>query len=308
MVDVEVMVLDVGEHRAREREALVEGLAQLRREQRAVLLGDALTLGQCSFARARDVLAGVESRDVGADRLDREPGVVDPRAVVVVEDAGPAGEVEPRVLGLLEVGEPPFAGVAAGEGSRRARPRSSALATCSETPSSTASRASRRSSSSGRRTRTSIAGHHLRDGLVRDVRESLSASLVEGEVRPVAEAQELEVVLEDAVDPLEEAVVRVQERVARSEPAAIGDDRLVLDLGHLRDLEPGELRRGGLDLFQPALVQLVPVLVVVAGPPREQLRPAFECRLVGDRVRTEVDVAVQESALVAEGGREDEEA
>ena len=100
----------------------------------------------------------------------------------------------------------------------------------------------------------------------------------------------------------------MQERVARSEPAAIRDDRLVLDLGHLRDLEPGELRRGGLDLLQPALVQLVPVLVVMAGPPREQLRPAFECRLVGDRVRTEVDVAVQESALVAEGGRDDEEA
>ena len=59
---------------------------------------------------------------------------------------------------------------------------------------------------------------------------------------------------------------------------------------------------------EPALVQLVPVLVVVAGPSREQLRPAFECRLVGDRVRTEVDVAVEEPALDAERGRDDEEA
>ena len=51
VVDVEVMVLDVGEHHAGEREALVEGLAQLRREQRAVPLGDALTLRERSFAR-----------------------------------------------------------------------------------------------------------------------------------------------------------------------------------------------------------------------------------------------------------------
>ena len=42
-------------------------------------------------------------------------------------------------------------------------------------------------------------------------------------------------------------------------------------------------------------------------PAREQLRPAFECRLVGDRVPTEIDVAVQESALDAEGTRFDEE-
>ena len=61
-------------------------------------------------------------------------------------------------------------------------------------------------------------------------------------------------VLEDAVDSLEEAVVRVQECVARSEPVTVQDDRLVLDFGHLRDLEPGELRRGRLDLLQPALV------------------------------------------------------
>src|SRR4029079_11708431 len=66
MVDVEVMVLDVGEHLAREGEALVERLEQLRREQRAVPLGDALTLGERSFARKRDLLAGVQSRDVGA--------------------------------------------------------------------------------------------------------------------------------------------------------------------------------------------------------------------------------------------------
>ena len=218
MVDVEVMVLDVGEHRAGEREALVEGLAKLRREQRAVLLGDALTLGQSSFARTRDVLAGVESRDVGADRLDREPGVVDPRAVVVVEDAGPAGEVEPRILRLLEVGEPPFAGIAADEvrdelvlvrGACDCRGHAQLDSESSKPPELVI----------GAQDEHVDRGHHRRDGLVRNVRESVSASLVEGEVGLVAEIQELEVVLQDAVDSLEQAVVRMEERVARSEPA-----------------------------------------------------------------------------------------
>ena len=62
---------------------------------------------------------------------------------------------------------------------------------------------------------------------------SAAAELVEGEVRPVAEVEELEVVLEDAVEPLEQAVVGGEQRVARADPAALGHDRLVLELGEL---------------------------------------------------------------------------
>ena len=156
---------------------------RLRREQRAVPLGDALTLDERSFARKRHVLAGVESRDVGADRPDPEPGVVDPRAVVVEEDAGPAGEVEPRVLGLLEVGEPLFAGVAAAEvrdelllvrGACDCRGHAELDCQSCEPPKLLV----------GAQDEHVDTGHHLRDGLVRDVRESLSALLIEGEVRP----------------------------------------------------------------------------------------------------------------------------
>ena len=158
-----------------------------------------------------------------------------------MEDTRSAGEVEPRILRLLEVGEPPFAGIAAARLATSSS-SSSAPATCSDTPSSTARRASRRSSSSGRRTRTSIADTIFAMVWSEMSGNASSAPLVEGEVRPVAETQELEVVLEDAVDPFEQAVVRMQERVARPEPAALGDDRLVLELRHLRDLELDELR------------------------------------------------------------------
>ena len=50
------------------------------------------------------------------------------------------------------------------------------------------------------------------------------------------------------------------------------------------------------------------MLVVIARPPREQLRATGECRLVGDRVRADVDVAVEDPALDAERRRDDEEA
>ena len=49
-------------------------------------------------------------------------------------------------------------------------------------------------------------------------------------------------VLPDPVDALEQPVVRDEQRVRRSDPAALGDDRLVLDLGQVGHLERLELR------------------------------------------------------------------
>ena len=46
---------------------------------------------------------------------DRKPRVVDPRAMVVMKDTRSAGEIEPKILSPLEVGQPPFAGIAARE-------------------------------------------------------------------------------------------------------------------------------------------------------------------------------------------------
>ena len=52
MVDVEVVVLDIGEDHAGEREALVESAAHLGREQRPVLTGDALPLCEHCLPRS----------------------------------------------------------------------------------------------------------------------------------------------------------------------------------------------------------------------------------------------------------------
>jgi hypothetical protein len=54
------------------------------------------------------------------------------------------------------------------------------------------------------------AGHHARHGLVADLREGLLAEREEGEVRTVAEQQELEVVVPHPEVPLERLLVRLE--------------------------------------------------------------------------------------------------
>src|SRR5262249_61336481 len=77
------------------------------------------------------------------------------------------------------------------------------------------------------------------------------------------------------------------------------------DLG---PLEPSGLRGGRLDLLAPAVLELVPVLVVVPAPLGEQLGPAGERGFVSDRTGGEVDVSVEDPAFDTERRRECEEA
>ena len=236
VVDVEVVILDVRVDRSSEREALVECVALLGREQRAMLRGDALPLREQGLGGACDVLARAEPRDVGADRPDREAGVVDPGSMVVVEDPRSAGEVEPGVLRLLEVGEPLLAAIAVREDCGELF---LALGGGDLLGDAQLDREAREPPELvvGAEDEDVDRRHHPGDGLVRDIWKRLSATLVEDEVGPIAEVQELEVVLEDAVDPFEQAVVRVQERVTRTEPTALRHDRLVLELPELWHLE-----------------------------------------------------------------------
>ena len=126
-----------------------------------------------------------------------------------MKDTRSAGEVEPRVLRPLEVGQPPFAGIAARESCDE-------LALVHGPPDHFRHAQLDRQTSKPPelvvRTQDEHVDrrHHLRERLVRDLRKRLAALLVEDEVGPVAEAQELEVVLEDAVDPLDQAVVRLR--------------------------------------------------------------------------------------------------
>jgi hypothetical protein len=149
--------------------------------------------------------------------------------------------------------------------------------------------------------------HHPRDSLVGDPREELPAELVEDEVGAVAEVVELEVVLHDAVETVEQAVVGPKEEVGGAEPAALRDDHLVLELGQVGHLELVELPEGFLHLLAPPLVELVPVRVVEATAAREQLGPSAQHVLVRDRIRAEVEVAVENAVFDAERRRNGEE-
>src|SRR4029077_18911924 len=115
------------------------------------------------------------------------------------------------------------------------------------------------------------ARDHPRDRVVRDLRERSPAEVVEDEIGAVAEVEEFEVVLEDPVEPLEEAAVGGEQEVARAHATRFRHDCFVLILGKLRYGEQIELPYRLLDLLQPARVELIPVLVVVAPPPQEQL-------------------------------------
>ena len=148
---------------------------------------------------------------------------------------------------------------------------------------------------------------HLRDRLIGDVGEALLAQLVEHEVRRVAKVQELEVVLPDAVDALEQPVVGDQQRVRRADPAALGDDRAVLDLGQVGHLERRDLADRVLHLRLPPAVEVVPVLEVEPGALAEQLRAAADLGLVGDAVGAHVHPAVQHAMIDPERGRNRED-
>ena len=95
--------------------------------------------------------------------------------------------------------------------------------------------------------------------------------------------------------------------MARADAAALGDDGLVLELRKVGYLECFELLGCGFDLLHPTPVELVPVLVVVAAAPREELGPPLERRLVRDRVCAVVDVPVEDAILDAQGRRDDEQ-
>ncbi len=148
-------------------------------------------------------------------------------------------------------------------------------------------------------------GDHLRDVLVRDVRQVRSAQLCERHVGPVAEQQELEVVLPHQVVQPQHVAIRVEHRAVARLRVAEGDlVRLVL--AELRNRQCVELFDEPLHVRSPLPVELVPVCVVVARALLEVLRAYGDLRRVGNRVPRDVDVAV-DAAPVDAGRRWDGE-
>src|SRR6185312_1947526 len=80
----------------------------------------------------------------------------------------------------------------------------------------------------------------------------------------------------------------------------------VVELRQFGHGDRGDLVDQALDAHLPALVQRVPVLVVVAGPLAEDRGPAADLVGVGDRVGRDVDPPVDDAVLDAERGGEEE--
>ena len=229
VLDVEVVVLDERKDGPGEREPVVKGLPELARHQSAVFLADPVALRDDRFERTCDVLARLETLDIRADRRDRDARVVDPRAMVVRE-AVSEREREPLCLGLIEVGKPLLAAPFQCEvgpqfllvPGRLDAGRHSELERPAGEPAQLLVRA---------QDEDVDPRNHRRDRLVGDAGEGPPAQLVEEEVGPIAQVVELEVVLHDAVEPIQHAVVGADERVGGADAAELGDDGLVLELG-----------------------------------------------------------------------------
>jgi hypothetical protein len=146
---------------------------------------------------------------------------------------------------------------------------------------------------------------HLRDVLVGDVRQRLLAEVREGQVGAVAEQQELEVVLPHALGHAQHARVGV-EHLVEARVLVAEDHRVGLVLGQRRHLGALELGEQRLHLGLPALVELVPVLEVVARALLEELRALGDLLRVGDRVDRDVDVAVDDAVVDAHRRRDRE--
>ena len=153
MLDVEIVVLDIGKHGARQAELAFERSAGVRVEQLGIFLRDAVALGGDPGGGTVDLLAALHTDDVIPDVAERDIEVFDPVFVGRIE-AVAGGEIEPGILCLLP-GLEPFDGRSAvarpPPAPRRAVPVRSAVATSS----CTASLASFFNSSSGRNRSTS---------------------------------------------------------------------------------------------------------------------------------------------------------
>ena len=292
VVAEELVLLDVGEDHAREPEQLVEALARLLVEQRAVLLGEPVTLAlRAPRSAARSPRRPIRAH-VADERRVRDARVVEPAAVVVVEPVA-GRHVEPRVLHLLELLEPRLARVAlrqlgvdllVASGPRRTpsprrcrREAREALELGVR-----ARRAARRS----RRPSGRCAGRGCPGGRPCRSRRTSRRS-------PYPSRRNSLWCCHTSSPQRSSAAVRVEHldryAVLRS---SLEHDLVRLVLGELRDAKRGELGDQRLHLQLPLRVQLVPVLEVVARALLEELRALGDLGGIGDRVAGDVDVAV----------------
>ena len=202
------MLLDIGEDHPREPEQLVEALARLLVEQRAVLVGEPIALADDLLGRPLDLLAVRYRTHVPDERRVRDARVVEPASVVVVEPV-PGGHVEPRSETFSSSSSHAFPA----SGSGRAVVDLQRRATLDERRAHPCRRRAARawsSSASGTKSKTSIPAT-ICDVLVGDVREDLLAEIGRTSRTSRTRAAELAVVL-----PGELAAARAAARTRRA--------------------------------------------------------------------------------------------
>ena len=303
MLDVEVVVLHVREHRAGQAQLGLEGGPVLVAvDQLAVLLDDPVALGDDGLHRPLQRLAALHLGDVGAQEAERDVQVLQPYLVAVVE-GGAGREVEPGLLGLLPGGQPlvalrvaaqpvqhfrgwrgPGEPVRQAEFDRELGQLLDLLVRLEQVDLD--------------------PGHHLGDGLVGNGREQLLAAAEEVQVGGVAEVEELEVVVPQLERQVHQPVVGGQQVKRAAGASALGDDGHVLPMRQRREADRLELADERAHLGHPGRVQPVPVLEVVPGALGELGYPGADLLRVGHADGGEVHVAVQEAEVHAQGGRD----
>ena len=265
-------------------------------------MGDAFALRPEMLEGPLEALAALHPSHIVPQGGERRPHVVDPGPVGVAV-ARARRVVEPRVLDALELGQPLLALARAAEGRHDGL---GILLGPDDVSDPELHRTHRQVAQLlvGPIEDHVDAGHHARHEVVGDGREVRTAKLEEGEVGPIGEIEHLEVVVGHLVHVLEQPAV-VHQEIEGGRGAAPTKHRLVglalLEGFEVHRLEAVDAVRG---LVDPLVVDLVPVLEVVAGTLLEDRLALGDHRRVVDDVGAEVQVAVHDAVLDPEGGGE----
>ncbi len=266
MFDIEIVVLDIGEHSAGEADLLLENRARLVGHQLRIFLRDAIALGGDRRGRTLDLFAALGARRVVAQIAERDLGMLAPIFVRGIE-AVARSEVEPRILRLLPRLQPCRAVAADRDGGERlvegtlgqrvvdaevdGQPREFLQFVV------------------GAEQIGIDALYHARDRLIRHIGELLLHEGEEVEIGGVTEVQELEMILPRAIVELDRAVVVLQKLRRIVEAAPLDDPFARNYVGQRRERERLHLLRRGADLFVPVFEQRRPVLEIVTSAVEE---------------------------------------
>ena len=268
VLDVEVVVLDVVEHRAAESELGLEVGLVVAVEQVDVLRGDTIAFGDHRLLRCVDLLARLQLADVAAHERERDVESLGPHRIGVVE-AGAVGVVEPRILRLGVLGQPDLA---AGRATHRGQ-RLVDGALAQDVGDAALDRQAGQAAQLlvGAEQIDLDAGDHLGDRQVGDAGEDLLAEPEVIEVRGVPEVEHLEVELPQLEREVDQFVVAVLQVVHVAATGMPGDDFQRHHVGQWLVVQRLELGDHFLGLDDPLGLDRIPVGEVVAGALHEVL-------------------------------------